>query len=198
MTPKPPNKGLRNVLFGVLLLALTFLLIGNRLGGLFGESDSGNSSADYATFEDSEISDQDDNKPTPPPPPALDSDSDSPPPPTETTSMTFLEFAVQYRELSENFRGRDSLVALVVNRRAHWEGYVRNVTRHTTSFYVTLWSAESYNGPSASMTFDHDMEDELYALQPNDFVRFSGLITRAAGSVGMEGESIEVIERATE
>lgn len=112
----------------------------------------------------------------------------------ETTTVTFLEFAEQYAALSENFRARDSLTALIVHKQIQWVGFVRNVTRYETAFYVNVSSAHGYNGPSASITFGHAMEDELYALRPDDRVRFEGIVTRASGSVGIEGLAIETIE----
>lgn len=116
-------------------------------------------------------------------------------PKPETTTVTFQEFSEQYSALRENFRARDSLTALVVDKQIQWEGYVRNVTRHSTAFYVSVAAtARGYSGPSASITFDHAMEDELYALRPEDRVRFEGVVTRAAGSVGVEGLEIQVIE----
>ncbi len=42
--------------------------------------------------------------------------------------------------------------------------------------------------------FDHTFEDQLYALSAEDRVRFEGVVTRAGGSIGIDGTAIERIE----
>ncbi len=187
MESPAPNRRVRNVVFVTILVATTIMLATGRLGSWFGD--------DVAPTETVGSTTSTESMPNPPVAPLQPFGSNSIDPKPETTAVTFLEFAEQYDALRDNFRARDSLTALVVDKHVQWEGYVRNVTRFETAFYVNVSSAaHGYNGPSASITFGHELEDHLYALHPDDFVRFEGVVTRAAGSVGIEGMAIEAIE----
>jgi len=184
------KRSVRNLLLAIILVGVTIVLMFTRLGSLFGDDASGpvTGGDNIAPAIPSQPSPPVSTPLTPLPQPVAPNREPEP----ETTDITFAEFADQYATLRENFRERDSLTALVVNKHVQWEGYVRSVTRHVTAFYVTVWAAPSYGGPSAPITFDHSMEDELYALQQNDYVRFEGVVTRA---VGIEGLEIDVIEQ---
>ncbi len=79
-----------------------------------------------------------------------------------------------------------------------WEGVLRNVSKQSRSFYVSVSPHEGYGLTSALLTFPHAYEDTLYAFRPNDRVRFEGVVTRASGSVGIEGTAIARSEGAAE
>ncbi len=186
MERAPSNRRVRTIVFVAISVAAIGYFFASSNEPEPVEDPSAETSEEYAITPEVESE-----APSTSTPPDVGQSADPKP---ELTAVTFLEFVEQYSANRENFRARDSLTALIVNKHVQWEGYVRNVTRHPSSFYVTIWSAQGYNGPSASVTFDHEMEDELYALRPDDHVRFEGVVTRAAGSVGMEGLEIEVID----
>ena len=56
------------------------------------------------------------------------------------------------------------------------------------------WPSASYSGTTASVTFDQEFEEVLYALRTEDRVRFEGVVERAGGSIGIDGTAIEQIE----
>lgn len=191
MTSSGRKLSVRNIVLAIILVGVTIILMFTRLGSLFGgEAPDPAPLDDYVAPADpsqpAAASETPDSTPQPLAP-------DTAPEP-ETTDMTFTEFSEQYSALRQNFRARDSLTALIVGRRVVWEGHLRNVTRHTSSFFVTIWPSTSYSGATASLTFDHALEDQLYALHPEDQVRFEGVVKRAGGSIGIDGTAIERIE----
>ncbi|MCH7975213.1 MAG: hypothetical protein IIC18_01500 [Bacteroidetes bacterium] len=191
MTSSGRKRSVRNIVLAIILVGVTIILMFTRLGSLFGgEAPDPAPLDDYVAPADpsppAAASETPDSTPQPPAP-------DTAPEP-ETTDMTFTEFSVQYGLLRENFRARDSLTALLVGKRVVWEGHLRNVTRYTSSFYVTVWPSTSYGGTTASVTFGHAFEDVLYALSAEDRIRFEGVVKRAGGSIGIDGMAIERIE----
>ena len=192
MTSSGRTRSVRNIVLAITLVGVTIVLMFTRLASLFG-SDTPDPVpvGDYAARV----------IPSPSAPPVSGSQTPTPEPVApdsqpepQTTDMTFTEFSEQYSALRQNFRSRDSLSALIVGRRVVWEGHLRNVTPHTSLFFVTVWPSTSYSGATASLTFDHAFEDQLYALHPEDQVRFEGVVKRAGGSIGIDGTAIERIE----
>ena len=190
MTSPSRKRPVRNVVLAIILAGVTIVLIVTRLGPLIGDGPTSEPADEYTAIVE----------PTPPTPPTLPTPPTPPTLPTlksdlvETVDLTFAEFAEQYAALRGNFRSRDSLTALITGKHVVWEGHLRTVTRHTNSFYVAVWPSTSYGGATASVTFDPAFEDQLYALHPEDRVRFEGVVSRAGGSVGIEGTAIEQIE----
>ena len=191
MTSSNQKRPVRNIVLAIILVGVTIVLMFTRLGSLFGgDAPDPEPDGEYTAPAD------------PPQPTAANETPASTPQPVapdvepdpETTDMTFAEFAGQYSTLRENFRARDSLTTLIVGKRVVWEGHLRNVTRYTSSFYVSVWPSTSYGGSTASITFDHAFEDQLYALGAEDRIRFEGVVTRAGSSIGIDGTAIERIE----
>lgn len=179
----------RNILFVLLLIVGTIVLVNNLPGSWFGRDDTpGLPEEEFVNpdYSDHEASEDD-----------VDPSNHAR---EEITllEMSFQDFAEEYSQLQDDFRLRDSLVAAVDGRHVRWEGHVRNVSRYTSAMIVSVWSQEQYSGPSASISFDHSMEDELYELNRGEYVRFEGEITRAMGSVGIDGTAIEVVTLASE
>ena len=192
MTSSGRKRSVRTILLAIILVGVTIVLMFTRLGSLFGDDASG------PVTGGENIAPAIPSQPSPPvltpQTPALKPVAPDMEPEPETTDITFAEFAERYSALRENFRARDSLTALIVGRRVVWEGHLRNVTRYTSSFYVSVWPSASYSGTTASVTFDHEFEEVLYALHTEDRVRFEGVVERAGGSIGIDGTAIEQIE----
>ncbi|NNF57416.1 MAG: hypothetical protein HKN04_04170 [Rhodothermaceae bacterium] len=184
-----PNRARRNLVFGVLLVAITAALIVGR-SGLWGEdAPKVSASAEQATTEeealplavreaDAEAA-------------AAQSEATMPPP---DAALSFADYDEQYEALRENFRARDSLTALVAGHRVVWDGYLRNVSKQTNAFYVSVRPQPEHSRTSALVTFDHAFEEQLYTLRPDDPIRFEGVVKRAGLSVSIDGASIERIE----
>ena len=187
MTSSSRKRSVRNIVLAIILVGVTIILMFTRLGSLFGDE-----APDPAPVDDY-VAPADPSQPavaseTPDPTPQPLAPDTAPEP--ETTDMTFTEFSEQYSALRQNFRARDSLTSLIVGRRVVWESHLRNVARHTSSFFVTVWPSTSYSGATASLTFDHAFEDQLYALHPEDQVGVEGVVKRAGGSIGIDGTAI--------
>jgi len=184
MASSARKRSIRNIVLALILAGVTVVLIVTRLGPLLGQDDPDPPPQD----EDTTVSETVPHAPATPPTQPNSAEE------AETSPMTFEEFSEQYGLLREDFRARDSLTALLVGKRVVWEGHLRNVTRYTSSFYVTVWPSTSYGGTTASVTFDHAFEDVLYALSTEDWIRFEGVVKRAGGSIGIDGTAIERIE----
>ena len=175
----------RNLVFGVLLVAVTAALIVTRVGSSDEEARKESASAEPTVTEESAVSEAEAEV-------TAEQSADDVPPPD--ASMTFAEYDEQYQALRENFRARDSLEALIEGHRVVWEATLRNVSKQTNAFYVSVRPQPEYSGTSALVTFDHAFEEQLYALRPDDAIRFEGVVKRAGLSVSIDGVSIERIE----
>ena len=183
------NRTRRNIAFGAALVAVTIALIATRVGS----SDEGDPTT-WASEEQAETE-----KPLLPSAvseaeaeAAAEQSADELPLPE--ASLSFADYDEQYEALRDNFRGRDSLEALIEGHRVVWEATLRNVSKQTNAFYVSVRPQTEYSRTSALVTFDHAFEEQLYALRPDDRVRFEGVVKRAGLSVSVDGVSIERIE----
>src|SRR5690606_31813997 len=120
------NRTRRNVLFVLVLLALTAVLAADRLGPLLGAD-----AADEAPTEEAPIGATPTGAGTEPSVTGEAAPSEAPlaaePPPL--ADLSFQAYAERYEAVRDSFRARDQLLEEVVGRRVVWEGVLRNVSK---------------------------------------------------------------------
>lgn len=186
------NRTRRNVLFVLVLLALTAVLAADRLGPLLGAD-----AADEAPTEEAPIGATPTGAGTEPSVTGEAAPSEAPPAaePPPLAALSFQAYAERYEAVRDSFRARDQLLEEVVGRRVVWEGVLRNVSKQPRAFYVSVAPRDSYGPVSALITFPHAYEDTLYAFRRDDRVRFEGVVERAGASVSIAGAAIARIGR---
>lgn len=173
----------RNLVFGAILAILTIAVAIGRFD-LFFDDDNEVRVEEMAPIKPPAPPDA----PEPPPPPTA-TDDDAPPPPL--LGLSFQDYAERYTAVRDSFRARDELTAQVDEKRINWTGIVRNVSRQTNGFYVSVRPQDGYGPVSALIVYPPEFEETVYALRPDDRVRFEGVVTRASGSLSIQGTHLE-------